>query len=378
MTLDDESLLTGYLDDELDAAERQAVEVALQADPALADRLRELAGARDLLGALSRPRCPVDLSAAVSSRVERARSSRAMRRRVFPVLISVGAIAASTLAVAFRLPGPAAAPGAAPVAPGGPISVAETKPAAPAATNPAPEPVTPAVEVAQSPTVVKPAAPAPDPATLAQEEDLRKLRDLLSREGVHRVLILTDVIDAPKELARIIEGTARKSADFARIYVHQGLAVDPEHPEEATVFAMVMDGQERRDFLAKIEKFRPADAGVKPEVLAQLGEIQDASWFRGKAAAGLGSPPELPGAMALKAHSLPHGHAIEGQVVSGVETARRPGPAGRKGAESASAASQVAVQPRFKDGAVAGTREPDGPRVVLVWVASRRGDPPGR
>lgn len=242
MTLDDESLLTGYLDDELDAAERQAVESALQSDPALAERLRELAATRDLLGGLRHPLCPVDLTSAVTSRVERARLTRLARRRALPILVSVGAIAASTVALVFRMPGR----GQHGEIPRGPAGALVNVQVTPPAVGPSPaESTSPAREVVASTPTPAPVTPVPNAAPPAQDEDVARLRELLGRNDVRRVLIVTDVIDAPKQLAQILGGTARKSADFARIYVHQGLAIDPEHPEQATVFAVVMDGPER-------------------------------------------------------------------------------------------------------------------------------------
>ncbi len=55
MNLDDESLLSAYLDGELDAEGRSAVEAALLSDAGLSDRLRELSAVRDLIAGLPRP-----------------------------------------------------------------------------------------------------------------------------------------------------------------------------------------------------------------------------------------------------------------------------------------------------------------------------------
>lgn len=375
MTLDDESLLTGYLDDELDAAERQAVESALQSDPALADRLRELAATRDLLAGLGHPRCPVDLTSAVASRVERARLTRLARRRALPILVSVGAIAASTVAVVLRMPGR----GQHAEIPRGPAGPLVTVKVAPPAVAPSPtDAASPPEEVVASKPTPAPATPVPNAAPPARDEGIARLRELLGRNDVRRVLIVTDVIDAPKQLAEIIGGTARKSADFARIYVHQGLAIDPEHPEQATVFAVVMDGPERAQFLKSIDAFGPKEVGANPELIAQLGDIPDASWLSGKAAAGLGAPPEGLGSIALKAHQLPNGHAIEPQGANGAESVRRRDEEARKGQESVSVVSQPAAPALNKEGNGLDAPGTDGPQVVLVWVTSRAGRPPVR
>src|SRR3954469_10343067 len=79
MTLDDESLLTAYLDDELASDQRSSIESALLADPELADGLRRLVELRELLAGMSRPTIPVDLAGAVVRRIQR-RAGRGLRR----------------------------------------------------------------------------------------------------------------------------------------------------------------------------------------------------------------------------------------------------------------------------------------------------------
>ena len=69
MNLDDETLLTAYLDDELDAARRQEVEAAVRTYPHLEQHLADLKLARDLVASLPRPHAPADLSARVLERI---------------------------------------------------------------------------------------------------------------------------------------------------------------------------------------------------------------------------------------------------------------------------------------------------------------------
>src|SRR4051812_1388747 len=71
MKLDDESLLTAYLDGELAPDQRSSIESALLADPELADALRRLAEVRELLAGMPRPTMPVDLAGAVVGRIRR-------------------------------------------------------------------------------------------------------------------------------------------------------------------------------------------------------------------------------------------------------------------------------------------------------------------
>lgn len=68
MNADDESLLSAYLDGQLDPSERQAVETAIVSDPALAGKLRGLRSVSNLISALSRASSP-DVSGHVMRRV---------------------------------------------------------------------------------------------------------------------------------------------------------------------------------------------------------------------------------------------------------------------------------------------------------------------
>ena len=72
MNLDDESLLSAYMDGQLDPDQLQAVESALLSNPQLSEQLRTLTNLRDLVGGLSRD-ASVDVSFAV---LERIRSPR--------------------------------------------------------------------------------------------------------------------------------------------------------------------------------------------------------------------------------------------------------------------------------------------------------------
>src|SRR5947209_14843149 len=99
MTLDDESILSAYLDGELGPEQQQAVESAAIADPRLAEELRGLAALRDLVAGLPR-RAPADMTARVMRRVRhRARLATASRGLSWGPVHAVGlaAIAAGVL-----------------------------------------------------------------------------------------------------------------------------------------------------------------------------------------------------------------------------------------------------------------------------------------
>jgi len=127
MNLDDESLLSAYLDGELDARRRVEVEAALHADPHLTRRLGDLTATRDLVAGLCRPAAPADLAASILARLPRPHrgSPRLLR---FPPLLALGAAAGLTAGILIA--GFLTRPGEnvqiaqhAPAPPGGPVPI---------------------------------------------------------------------------------------------------------------------------------------------------------------------------------------------------------------------------------------------------------------
>ena len=68
MTLDDDSLLSAYMDGQLDPEQQQSVESALISDPQLAETLRSLTVLREVLGGLSCD-ASVDVAGPVMARI---------------------------------------------------------------------------------------------------------------------------------------------------------------------------------------------------------------------------------------------------------------------------------------------------------------------
>lgn len=98
MMLDDESLLSAYLDDELGPSDRQRVELALRDDPGLVRKVAELRRVRDLVAGLPRPSAPDDLALRVVVRIDQKRHYRTL-------LIATGSLAvAASLFVHVALP----------------------------------------------------------------------------------------------------------------------------------------------------------------------------------------------------------------------------------------------------------------------------------
>src|SRR4051812_21215633 len=98
MTLDDESLLSAYLDGELDPDQRSSIEAALLADPELAEQLRRLAAVRELVAGLPRPAPTVDLAGAIGARIGRRPSREDRRERSSTHLRGIAVLAGLGLA----------------------------------------------------------------------------------------------------------------------------------------------------------------------------------------------------------------------------------------------------------------------------------------
>jgi hypothetical protein len=286
MNLDDETILSAYLDDELDPAVRAEVAVMLDADPALAERLAGLAAVHDAVAGLSRPLPGVSLSGLVMARIDSAESVR--RRRPFYWLATAASLAFA-FALTFRsgLLGPAKAPIEAPATTVATDSV-------PASPNPASqwplESLSKGV-LASKNTLPKVLGPIVDPA----EEGRQMVLGMLDRPGMSRILIVTDVIDptARDRVHSLLRDSARKEVDFGRFTIAQGIVIDPEHPNHADVFAVVMDEPERQQFLSKVaHEFDSAtvqytELVAEPRLATQLAQIGDIVVGKGQPAAGL-------------------------------------------------------------------------------------------
>lgn len=284
MPFDDETLLSAYLDGELDPARRQMVESALRSSPALAGRLRDLARVRDAVRALGPSAMPKDLAPAIlqnirniSNRVARQAEARRAWKRAALILSPVVGVAAAVL-IAWSMNGF----GTTPEVPG-PRVVERPDP-------PRPDPVevvradeTPAPE----PEAVKPDPPTPSPALVAQVDPEREkavlgdqeiLREILKQPEARQILIPVDVVDdaSQQRVEDVIGLTAHAHPRHARMRLYQGVVIDPRHPDKAVIYAMVLDSTEAGNLKKNLAKSFPetevTDVSVKPATLAQLTE----------------------------------------------------------------------------------------------------------
>jgi anti-sigma factor RsiW len=299
MNVDDETVLSAYLDGELDADQRARVDAALLAYPALADQLRELAAVRDLVVHLPRVAPERDLSDSVVAAIARSRleGSVALRQRRLERLRAIGefAIAAAvllslTLGLRSVLRNVPPRPDHPALAAGGP-DVAGTsnarRVAEAAGGGRAGSEVRSATTVADSTASSGAPVVASAPAAIVNGNETdrelarTRIRSLLDNPNLE--LYVVDLVGghAIDGVEDIIKGLPRRDPSYGRISVPEGIALDPVHPGEATVFAIpVDDDRERREVLARLKASFPdtfARSQASPIVVTQLADLDDAS-----------------------------------------------------------------------------------------------------
>ncbi len=301
MNLDDESLISAYLDDELDPADRLAVAWSVESSPPLADQLRAATLARDAVAGLDRPPAPRDLAPAISARIARSRRQARLAAWTVPARLALaGSLAATAASLLFAIillhrsthalaPRPVALQPADPSVQPDDISA-----------SPVPDaPVEPAVVVASAaPAASPPSEPpkarvAPVPVDRALE-DRRRFAERIERGDLERVTIVTDVIDASERIRDLLQQDARKSPDFARFTIREGLVIDPDQTGPAEVYAVVINKRHRGKLLSLLGKEFPDirdDPTPNLALLTQLTDLNQVAFFRGTEAADLVEPP---------------------------------------------------------------------------------------
>jgi anti-sigma factor RsiW len=344
MNLDDESHLSAYLDDELDPADRLAVEWSIESSPRQAEQLRSIALTRDAVAGLDRPAIPRDLAPVLGVRIA---SNRRRARRLSPTRVALtlsgfagfSAIAASLIFALILLhqslhptadrpiavvqhiePAPAPAPRTHSIDP----SVPESVPAPASAKL-----VQNVKEILPEP----PVAPPVPPGEAAERDDRRVIGGILGRSHVRRIVIVTDIIDASEKVRALIAQGGRETPEFGRISISQEIVIDPDHAEAAEIFAVPIDERGRRSFVDLLQRTFPdliEEGQSSPELVTQLTEVGQVAVFRGLKAAPLGDPPhDLPGLIANRERE--HDPFVIEADRPAIDTGQRerPGPAKR-------------------------------------------------
>jgi len=302
MNRDDDTLLSAYLDGQLDAEERHVVESAVVSNPELAEKLRSLTSLRDLVGSLNRE-FPIDVTARVIGRI---RPRRHARSGVLPHLVYLrlvqlspraavftGIAAGLLLCIALAVPlltlrykprqSPLVGQGSTTLPPRRDLvrgsnlrtSVDELDAAvARAAIEAAGDRSDPAGS-----HVLGRGAPSGDSrgvqaSSIAQA--LEHYRQLLDNPNQRRLFRTRDGGDgkAVQQVASVLESTTRLG--FYKITISQGIVIDPLHPGEATVFAALVSASDLdslRDRLGRALPDRVDESPVDPAVVTQLADI---------------------------------------------------------------------------------------------------------
>ena len=253
MKIDDDALLSAYVDGALDGPELQRVEAAIRTNPRIAREVDALRQTRDLLAGLPAPLPPRSCVPTVRFKLAEMsrRALRAQRQtRVAMLWVSVGVIAACFmlawslhllhLSQSFRRSSPYWRAS----------EIARIDPPA-APTNSGPQPA----EVAlNEPSVELPSVevPVPTPEAIARKQ----LRDLLGLSVPVRLLVqLNDqAAGSIDELDRIIHEVPRANPLHARLSLPGRLVIDPVHPGSAVVYAVALDDFEFANLLERIRR----------------------------------------------------------------------------------------------------------------------------
>jgi hypothetical protein len=253
MSLDDLSLLSGYLDGELDSATRSRVEVELLASSCLAEELQGAAMARTLVSGLARPALEVDLSQGVMGVV-------AERDRLHHLRVRVASLAAAAVLMLACIPlfsdwpgnprpvaGVGPRPGRAGTINGPPrVAVADAADSGDGSV----ETVSGGVE----------ARPSINADSLA---DLERLRSILATERGEpsgRIWLAAGGDGVAAELGRVRELVAtlhRREPAWAEVDLSGDQVLDADTPGAATVFALRLDPGERDELREALRRGMP-------------------------------------------------------------------------------------------------------------------------
>ncbi len=290
MNLDDESLLSAYLDDELDPARRLGVEAALLTDVQLAERLQQIAAVRTLVARMSRPLAAQDLSVSVVARIETSprfrlqRTLRSPNARRRTRLIGTSVLAASLVLMIASMQERPAETGAEPPRNQDQLALVTPKPT-PVETDHqsnADAAVT-AREGTEPPSLVSvdvPKSPVPEPAASNRESRDRDLvRSLLDQGKVRRLMIIVDAIKST-ELEKVegaLQETGRVDPRRAEIRIAQGIEIDPDRPNEAVVYAVVLADDEYATLRDNLRRHSlddlPGAELAPPSIVTQLADV---------------------------------------------------------------------------------------------------------
>jgi hypothetical protein len=317
MTSEDDSFLSAYLDGQLDPEEHQWVESALALDPQLVEQLRALTVVRNLVGVLARGQS-VDLTAKVMAQIQGLRPSPQRKAAwLFWPRSSVGRFAgigvlatAAGVSLAISLAISQGPPlglrgGAANRAHDEGIAVAKLS--APRTTARA-SADKPRDRTSSSHTVgsdanaggahgefgsLADADAVVESSSSAPTGDLKHVLQFLDNPNLRRFVLVRGGKNGDGEqlVASVVERTTRYG--FFKFTVRRGIKIDPRHPEEATVFAVIVNPAELnllRDQLKVAVPDISEETSVDREIVTRLAGIGQAEPLHPTALADVSIP----------------------------------------------------------------------------------------
>jgi hypothetical protein len=192
------------------------------------------------------------------------------------------------------------------------------------------------------------------------------VREYLDNPQLRRIFLVSDLEDgsAQKQVASVVEQTTR--FNFYKITISQGIVVDPRHPDQATVFALVVGPRELeslRERLRSALNERLQEAPVNPEVVTQLADIDHVQACPPSPMADMAIPRDD---LALRIGNAADGVAGAQAPHPGAKTADRPTPE----QEYSSPAAELAARAKASATA-AGSVRPSGANGVGHQPADR-------
>ena len=367
MNLHDPTLLTAFLDDELDEPDHRAVEAALRIDADLSERLGRLRAVRGLLGDLERPALGRDLAGPVLRDLTHRWSAVAPPRFARPDLsisrsrvLTLGATLSTAACLVVAL---TAFFYSRSIAPPRPIAALQSPTPTSTSTSPAaPAPGVSMPSISTAPVVqVAFEADVPGPGEEERELELERRRvvDMLDQPGVRRLFVMADRLEsATADVEALVRHLPRRRPRYGRIPVDERVIVDPESTGPAVIFVVLMDDEELGSFRDRLGRDPGLIVGeaepARPAVVTSLADSGRVDHLPGTQAAALSPPP--PGVAPFVAHKAREPFAAERSDV---------GPLSSDGDRSPGPATSRTGSP---------DRPAEEPGPVLIWVVAGDGD----
>ena len=115
----------------------------------------------------------------------------------------------------------------------------------------------------------------PSPST-HESVELEHVSQYLDNPDLRRIFLVAGVTDeaTQKQVANVVEETTR--FNYFKITIDRGIVIDPRHPDEATVFALVVSPTELETLRSRLRRTlqdRVEEAPIDPMVVTQLADI---------------------------------------------------------------------------------------------------------